>query len=252
MIKKLLKAIIPDILILKHWYKVNPEPERLILNQLVKPSTISIDIGASVGVYSYALSKLVGKKGQVIAIEPFPENTGFLRSASRFFTSPVHIEECCLSSSDGTSFINYPLFNDKVDKGYASLQVKFQGETSKKKVTTRKLDSLMEKYNGEVSFIKCDVEGHELEVIKGALKTIGKHKPNLLIEIEQRHIDIPIQEVFGYIISLGYSGYFLDNNNQIKGIDEFDLDTHQPFFQPGETEPAIYINNFIFKPSAIR
>ena len=36
-------------------------------------------------------------------------------------------------------------------------------------------------------FIKIDVEGHELKVIDGAKETIEKHKPNLLIEIEEQH-----------------------------------------------------------------
>ena len=52
-------------------------------------------------------------------------------------------------------------------------------------VKTNKLDNF--KFSNKISFIKIDVEGHELKVIDGAKETLKKHKPNLLIEIEEKH-----------------------------------------------------------------
>ena len=39
-----------------------------------------------------------------------------------------------------------------------------------------------------VSLIKIDLEGHELEVIRGMIETLEKHKPGLVVEIEVRHV----------------------------------------------------------------
>ena len=52
-------------------------------------------------------------------------------------------------------------------------------------VETKKLDDF--NFLNKISFIKIDVEGHETEVIKGSLNIINKHKPILLVEIEEKH-----------------------------------------------------------------
>ena len=49
----------------------------------------------------------------------------------------------------------------------------------------------------EINLVKCDVEGHELEVFKGAENTLNKFHPHLIFECEQRHhINDSIQDVF--------------------------------------------------------
>ena len=55
-------------------------------------------------------------------------------------------------------------------------------------------------YHGIPSIIKIDVEGHELNVLKGAVNTIKKHKPMILIEIHQ----FENSEIPEFIESLGY------------------------------------------------
>ena len=52
-------------------------------------------------------------------------------------------------------------------------------------VNVKKLDNLQ--FENPISFIKIDVEGHEMEVIEGAIETITKNKPILLVEIEEIH-----------------------------------------------------------------
>jgi len=251
-IRRYVKAALPDRFLLYYYFKRCSEPEIRMLDQLVKPSTTAIDIGACIGQYTYALSRLVGRRGRVIAVEPIPWSADFLRSACKLMPSAVHIEECSLSSKEGTGLISIPLINDQQMTGLASLQDKFKCDTLKVHVTMHTLDRLMEKYDGEVSFIKCDVEGHELDVIKGALRTIKKHRPCLLVEVEQRHIDYPIDDFFSFVASLGYTGHFL-YKDKLTSIEEFDLSAHQPHVELEDmdwrtgTIPG-YINNFIFMP----
>jgi hypothetical protein len=56
-------------------------------------------------------------------------------------------------------------------------------------------------YTGTPSFIKIDVEGHELKVLKGAEETLKKHKPTVLIEIHDFSED---HDVHKFMMSLGY------------------------------------------------
>ena len=87
-------------------------------------------------------------------------------------------------------------------------------------------------YFRKISFIKIDVEGHELAVIKGAENTIRKNKPILLVEIEERHSQKKVSDTLNYINSLGYISYFYKNELlKTSSLDNLNL-----------------YNNFIFKP----
>ena len=74
-----------------------------------------------------------------------------------------------------------------------------------------KLDNIQIK---NIGFIKIDVEGHELEVIKGAKETINKYNPILLVEIEKRHSK-ESEETINFINNLGYECFFTSEKNLI-------------------------------------
>ena len=90
--------------------------------------------------------------------------------------------------------------------------------------------------------MKIDVEGHELEVLRGASRTIAKCQPNLLVEIEQRHLSEPMSTVFHYLEERGYQGFFVEDR-ALHPIAEFLPERHQQL--ENEYSPR-YINNFLF------
>jgi hypothetical protein len=110
-------------------------------------------------------------------------------------------------------------------------------------VETKRLDD----YNLEnVGFIKIDVEGHELKVINGAMRTIKRCLPNLIVEIEERFRSKAVFTVAKFLGEIGYNGYFL-LDNQITPIAEFSKQVHQNLDRlNGYGKPDLYINNFIF------
>jgi len=93
-----------------------------------------------------------------------------------------------------------------------------------------------------VSFIKIDVEGHELEVLKGGSLLLERERPSLLVEIEQRHLLQPIGVVFDYLQSRGYGGFFLEQR-RLRPISEFSVAHHQDVSRVYTED---YINNFVF------
>ena len=81
------------------------------------------------------------------------------------------------------------------------------------KVKTAKLDDILT--NNKIGLIKIDVEGHEKNVLKGGINLIKKCKPNLLIEIEERHSKERVDNTINFINNFGYKSYYCDKLNLI-------------------------------------
>ena len=134
-------------------------------SKLVNPKNLIFDIGANHGDKTAAFS-LISKK--VIALEPDLSNFSFL--SSRFYNDKkVTVLNKAISSKNGTAtfFINNP------GSGLNTIDQKRQEEMQFKnsyEVKTTTIDSLINEF-GQPDFIKIDVEGHELDVLKG-LKSV--------------------------------------------------------------------------------
>jgi len=79
------------------------------------------------------------------------------------------------------------------------------------KVKLGKLDDIL--ISNRIGFIKIDVEGHEKNVLEGAKNLIKKNKPNLLVEIEERHSQLKVEDTINFINNLGYKSYYFDGTN---------------------------------------
>jgi FkbM family methyltransferase len=218
------------------------EPELFLLRELVGEGRRAVDIGANRGYYTFMLSKLCQF---VEAFEPQPLPIDYIVSYGR---KNINCYNVALSNFNGYLELNIPVLNNQAADGLASFK-KISGEQKSITVPVHTLDN----YNFQnVSFIKIDVEGHELQVIEGAKETILRDKPVLLVEIEQRHLEnISILEVFERISGLGYEGSFY-SKGIFQSISNFSYLEHQePFIESLLTcnSPCQeYINNFIFKP----
>jgi hypothetical protein len=96
-------------------------------------------------------------------------------------------------------------------------------------------------------FIKIDVEGHELAVLRGGRQTLATHKPTLLVECEARHRpDGDVRPVFDFLASLGYEGSFFWQGRR-RPLDEFDVAVHQRVEPTDKRLPQGYANNFAFE-----
>lgn len=114
-------------------------------------------------------------------------------------------------------------------------------------VRTVKVDKIDNYDFDDLDLIKIDVEGHEEYVIEGALNVIKTNMPILIVEIEQRHLNKQIEEVFQSILKLNYDGFFLQNGN-LAPLNKFNYDLHQKLHLNNVTSKQ-YINNFIFLPN---
>lgn len=225
---------------LKYWYSYlrgYSEPEITLLKHLVNNETMAIDIGGNRGIYSYHISKFCRN---IEIFEPNPVCFDIL-SAWSSKKGAINVHKVALSHEAGSAELLIPIDNNGVEHDSSgSIEnnnfIKARSET----VPLKSLDSFAFKH---VGFIKIDVEGHEFSLLQGSLQTIEASKPAMLIEIEQRHNKVSIDEIFSYIENLGYSSYYLDEG-VLHDASHFDLSLLQA--EENLTTSNKYINNFLF------
>lgn len=223
------------------------EPELHELPKLVTPGSIAVDAGAHFGTYSYALARLVGKHGRVISIEPIEEDATFLATGARQLRLPVEVIQCALSSREGVADIHIPFLHGAQKTALSSLEPGEAGTEEIRQVPVKRLDDVLANVDKSVSFIKIDVEGHEIDVLTGATHTLATQKPNILIEINHDLGNRPISAVFDLILSQGYRGEFLESGRFRRPLSAFDVAKHQEA-SVGDVLSQEYVNNFIFLP----
>lgn len=116
-------------------------------------------------------------------------------------------------------------------------------------VTLERLDETLSGGVNRIAFIKLDVEGHELAVLQGSVRSLRAFHPTILVEIEQRHQEADISETFAYLENLGYRGSFVAPDG-LRPLAEFDVQRHQldllpQSFTVGRPAPG-YVSDFLF------
>ena len=236
--EKVRDFIVPDWLRIREraWReKRKGEKEIKIIPNLLVNCNRAIDIGANVGVWSYWLSKYAK---QVESFEPNPKIFNALKNIK---IKNVNSYNVALSNKSGSVDLLIPKGSKGFSNQGASLSsIKVQGEHKRISIEAKCLDE----YNFlDVDFIKIDVEGHEHEVIEGAQETIKKFKPTMVIEMEEKHNQIPIEDQISSVEKLGYKCCVLMNEKIIQ-IEEIDLNK----FHRNPTSNDSYLFNFIFYP----
>jgi FkbM family methyltransferase len=147
-----------------------------------KEGDVVVDIGAAFGFYTILASKMIGSKGKVIAIEPQPESFQMLNSNIKLNKlSNVKTHNCAIYSKQTKLqlYSSYSIIPERAGENTLDFI----------EVKSNKLDNLIHQIGNidEVNWIKIDVEGAELEVLKGATNVISKSK-NIVLLIEVHNI----------------------------------------------------------------
>ena len=218
------------------------------LRERLRPGQMAVDAGCFKGAYSYWMRRCVGPGGAVVAFEPQPSQVAYLRNvfaAMRY--DNVTVVPMGLSDVPG----ELPLFIPPTAAG-ASHGATFVAEKDRQhanptvSVAVTTLDAYFTERGHACDFIKIDVEGHELAVLRGARDTLSAHRPTILIECEARHRPGgDVRPVFEFFTSLGYEGSFFRAGRR-RPLAEFDPARHQ-HHEPDKKLPPWYVNNFAFE-----
>lgn len=225
----------------RYRWKLDPA-EIAFVRAHARPATTAVDIGAHKGGYAYWMARAVGPSGRVIAFEPQPGLAAELRRGFRR-QPQVTIENLGLSDQEGQLTLRVPGRGSSPGASFETTAATADA-SQKISVPVSTLDACLARAHPRVSFVKCDVEGHELRVFTGAEKTLRAERPALLFECEQRHQNgRPIGAVFDFLGHLGYHGFFFVRG-ALRPLAEFDPARHQ-----NPAAPGLYCNNFAFLPA---
>lgn len=143
-----------------------------VLYYSLKPGDIVVDAGAFTGDYTIYAAKKVGKKGKILAFEPDAKNRKILeKNIKSEKLENIIIIPKGLWDENTTLFLNPSNLSSKLSKNkkYPSVQVvRLDDEVIKLKIN-------------KIDFIKMDIEGAEINAIKGCVNVIRKFKPRFAI-----------------------------------------------------------------------
>ena len=212
------------------------EPEIELLKYFCNRYSVSVDIGANYGIYSYKMAEL---SNFVYSFEPVPYLYGNLCRAFKK-SKNVQIHNIGLSNSKQAGILYSPEFTH----GWSTLEkdkklfdnLSRTDKIIEYKINLRTLDSFNLK---NVSFIKIDVEGHENNVLEGSVNTIKSNQPVLQIEIEERHRKNAVNDVIEFIKAIDLYETFVYHNSKLLKLDGISLENYQNMHNT-------YFFNFIF------
>jgi FkbM family methyltransferase len=191
------------------------EPQIDLLKEFVKPGQTVLDIGANQGLYSYHLSQLVGPSGKVYAFEPIPFNVNILKRVAAKSPNITIREQGCGERRQNIEFF-VPVSHRAPIGGWAHRRT--AGEDGNGEIVKAEIVRLDDEISERVSFIKCDVEGAELSVFKGAVEILAKWRPVILCEIFDpwcSRFGIAKSQVLKFFAELGYHDRQLNEDNSL-------------------------------------
>jgi FkbM family methyltransferase len=210
------------------WRLRRHELAQRLVDTLVAPGDVVCDVGANWGLFAARLAVLVGPQGEVHAFEPGADEHASLNAIR----------------GDRRNVVLYvPLVGRRYVGALASAQPP-SGPHRTERVPRHVLDDLMPATSRLPSFMKIDVEGHELAVLRGAATILTRAHPTLLVESERRHGGDP-EALVELLRRYGYEGWSLTPDG-LRPVSELDLDRDQPAFAGTGAPPDRYINDFLF------
>lgn len=173
------------------------EPEEAVVRKVIHPGFTVLDIGANFGVFTKLFSQLVGPGGSVIAFEPVPQTFRTLAAGiERYHRNNVQARNEAVSDHEGVVLMAVPQYEENEGDNLYQASIVYPSQSPNafavKSVT---VDSL---HLSRVDFIKIDVEGHELEVLHGSLKTLEQHRPALMVEVASSRTIEFLCDTMGY------------------------------------------------------
>jgi len=172
-----------------------------------RPGMTVVDVGANLGYYSLLASTLVGETGRVIALEPNSENCRLLLSSLRLYgTENVQLVPVAADTATGWAY-----YSTHVGSNGGLIDGRDLLAHPGVVVPTFRLDDVVD---GPVGFLKMDVEGAEMRVVKGATRIIEGDRPIITTELKdemlQRVSGTSVAEYLGYFEGLGYAPSVLE------------------------------------------
>ncbi len=154
-----------------------------LLSKELRPGMFCFEMGGNIGYYALLESKIVGKNGKVIVVEPSPQNFDYLKKNVELQNSK-NIEIFNFACGDKNGEINFFISENSNTCRTIPNNQPLPSKGKVIKVPIKKLDTFLEENPiKKLDFLRTDIEGYELQAFEGAKQTISKFKPAIQIEV---------------------------------------------------------------------
>lgn len=245
-VRRAIAQLIPSRILLR--MRVNRElrtgePELRLLPSMLASGGTFLDVGANHGVYSAYACRFTSS---VHVFEPHPMLSEGLQ---RSFAGRAQVHNIALSDQAGSVEFHIPLLGNTDVHSRGSIEACHANDFSEMRSVSVKCQRLDDFSFSEIALMKIDVEGHELAVLRGSLETLDKHRPAVIVELEDFRMPGCFGNVCTLMLGLGYQGFYL-HRGEMKSIDDFDIETYQRrenrlTYGDLARDPD-FINNFLF------
>lgn len=189
----------------------------------LRPDMLVLDIGAHHGYYTLLASKKVGRNGQVTAFEPSPREHRLLtRHVKLNRCTNVALEKTALGDEDGQAEL---FVVDGTETGCNSLRPpSLTQPTRAHQVHLERLDNYLERMGmEEISFVKIDAEGGELEILRGAQGLLGRiPRPVILAEVQDirtRAWNYRAHEILSFLEERDFRWYRASTDGRLEALE---------------------------------
>jgi FkbM family methyltransferase len=197
----------------------NYERELVHLDRFLSPGDVAVDAGANCGIYTIAFGKLVGNSGRVLSFEPAAETFPILQHNIRI--NGLHNTKAfqmALSDIKGRA----QLFHHSGGPVAYSLGKDPSSLGIFEDVATTTLDDVMQEESIQhIDFIKMDVEGAELSVLRGAKKLLSRSRPIFVLEINPdaaESFGLSEHAAWHFLTDMDYKFFVLTSNGRLKRL----------------------------------
>lgn len=186
-----------------------------------------LEVGANIGTETISFCDISKGSSKVFAFEPLPTNFEHLKLISNDHDC-LKLYNYALSDNCGEEKFLIP---PKVSSGTGKILIANEDNDSKYiSVKTKKLDNFIDEYNN-VNILFIDVEGHEPYVLRGAIETLKKYNPIVVIEASPKlllkYAHLKLDYIYKFFEDLNYEVLKISKLT-IKKVNEADLNSDKP------------------------
>jgi len=185
----------------------------------VKPGDTVIDVGANMGFITLVLSRLVGSSGKVLSFEPGGSMFTKLKElVGRNNLAQVELHHMGCGDKSDKLTLSIP-----ASSGNASLRLSphISDEVRcTESVVIEPLDAVIGDRLSQLHFLKIDTEGFEIDVLRGAERTIDRLLPIIYIELSKEYLDSSAASI-AWLTAHGYTFPVHPDLEQCRNGDNF-------------------------------
>lgn len=169
-----------------------------LISEIVRPGDVCLDVGANIGYFALQLAARSGPDGLTVAYEPDSGNFAMLTTNADLARSEGLQIECVASAVSDSAGSCRLIHGGESTLHTVSTALSADDESPELEVSKVKLDDEIQRVAPSriIRLVKIDVEGHEIEVLSGMIRSIEKRLiQHAVIEVSPGDIATKFQEI---------------------------------------------------------